>query len=150
MMEILEKDIACISSISKKVRSSFKKFERFTIFLESEVTRIKAKDIKSVAADINLIQKLFIESKSLQNELEQNAVRGDLFKIFNTGEKIKTLLQKIKSLEYLTDIRPETFYKQYRAVFETSGETMLPDDLDQEMKDLFNKLVTRSLIDVHK
>ena len=62
IMEILKKDITYIKSITEKAGTSFQKFESFTVFLESEVNRVYAKDIKSVADDINALQKLFTES----------------------------------------------------------------------------------------
>jgi bifunctional DNA-binding transcriptional regulator/antitoxin component of YhaV-PrlF toxin-antitoxin module len=38
------------------------------------------------------------------------AEEGDVLEIFKIGEKVKITLQKIKNLEYLTDITPNTFY----------------------------------------
>jgi hypothetical protein len=61
-----------------------------------------------------------------------------LLELCKIGDNVKIILQKIKDLEYLTNITPNIFYLQYRAVFKRSGETMLPDDLDQAMKDLYN------------
>ena len=84
------------------------------------------------------MKKLLIESSDYTVELESNAEEGDVLEIFKIGEKIKNTLQKLKSLEYLKDITPNTLFYQYRPVFEKSGETMLPDDLDPKMKDLFN------------
>ena len=110
MDKILWKDIDYIESITKNARKSFKMFERFTIFLESEVTRIQAKDIKSIADDIKALEKLFIEAKTFYQDLEIYQEHGDLLEIFKTGEKVKNALEKIKSLEYLTYITPNTFY----------------------------------------
>ena len=146
----MQRDYSYIRRIANRALYSFKNFERFTVFLESEATRIEAKDIKSVADDISAIQKLSIESDTYLIEAETHAKDGDLLEILKTAEKVKSIFEKIKDLEYLTDITPEIFYQQYRAVFETSGETKLPDDLEHEMKDLFNKLVNRSLKDCIK
>jgi hypothetical protein len=62
MMKILANDIFYIKSITDKARTSFQKFENFTVFIDSEAKRIEAKDIKSVADDIKAIKKLFIEA----------------------------------------------------------------------------------------
>jgi hypothetical protein len=64
MMEILEKDISSIRSIMLKAANSFSKFEKLILYLESEVQRTRAKDIRSVAQDIVAIQKLANESKT--------------------------------------------------------------------------------------
>ena len=47
-----------------KAANSFSKFEKLILYLESEVQRTRAKDIRSVAQDIVAIQKLANESKT--------------------------------------------------------------------------------------
>jgi hypothetical protein len=46
----------------------------------------------------------------LKDELGFHADDGDLLEFCKTGENVMNTLEKIKDLEYLTDIAPETFY----------------------------------------
>lgn len=62
MMEILEKDLSSIKTITAKAATSAQKYEKLIVYIESEVQRTKAKDIKSIAQDLGAIQNLAYKS----------------------------------------------------------------------------------------
>ena len=110
MTSLLEEDILSIKKIGDKAAKSYQKFQQLISYLESEAQRIKTKDIKSINEDIEAIKKLLLESQYYQRDLELLAEDGDVLEIFKIGEKIKNTLQKIKILEYLTDITPNKLF----------------------------------------
>jgi hypothetical protein len=124
-----------------KVKNIFAHYSPFINYLESKLLLVpNIAHIKHFTKDFLSLKSLCQDIATINEKVDQYIVQVKVTNLLSLADAIKQLRNRLTSLEYLSEINPQSIYSNYKPVFGVDSFEDYPDNLCQQFRELFTKM----------